>query len=86
MAAPWGPRATKLLSLPSPFLRFKRCQSFLKLFLSLLMAFFLTVGGSVLEFKIEPKRLREGRKNDIEKSRKKRDEQKNIKSDKKSFK
>ena len=38
------------------------------------------VGGSVWELKIDPKRLREEIKNDIEKKRKK--QTKNIKSDK----
>ena len=47
---------------------------------------FLRVGGSVSEIKIDPKRLREEIKNDIEKIRKKRGEHKSIKSDKKSFK
>ena len=40
------------------------------------------MGGSVWELKIDPKRLREEIKNDIEKRRKKRDEKKSIKSDK----
>ena len=47
---------------------------------------FLKVGGSVWEFKIVPKRLREEIKNDIEKQRKKRDENKSLKGDKKSSK
>ena len=41
------------------------------------------VGGSVYEFKIDPKRLREEIKNDIEKERTKRNEQKSIRNDKK---
>ena len=44
------------------------------------------VGTSVWELKIDPKRLREEIKNDIERRRKKKDEKKSIKSDKKSFK
>ena len=44
---------------------------------------FLRVGGSVWEFKIDPKRLREEIKVDIERRRKKKDEKKSIKSDKK---
>ena len=47
---------------------------------------FLRVGGSVWEFKIDPKRFREEIKNDIEKRRKKRDENKSLKGGKKSFK
>ena len=43
----------------------------------------MRVGGSVWELKIDPKRLREEIKNDIEKRRKKKDEKKSIKSDKK---
>ena len=46
----------------------------------------MRVGGSVREFKINPKRLREEIKNDIQKIRKQRDDKKSIKSDKKSFK
>ena len=46
----------------------------------------MRVGGSVWEFKNDPKRLREEIKNDIEKRRTKRDEKKKIKSEKKSFK
>ena len=41
------------------------------------------MGGSVWELKIDPKRLREEIKNDIEKRRKKINEKNNIKSDKK---
>ena len=44
------------------------------------------VGGSVWELKIDPKRFQEEIKNDIEKRRQKRDEQKIIKNDIKSFK
>ena len=44
------------------------------------------MGGSVWELKIDPKRLREGLKNDIEQRRKKRDEKKRLKGDKKSSK
>ena len=40
----------------------------------------------VWEFKIDPKRLREGIKNDIERRREKIDEKKSINNDKKSFK
>ena len=47
---------------------------------------FLRVGGSVWELKIDPKRLREEIKNDIERRRKKKYEKKSITSDKKSFK
>ena len=47
---------------------------------------FLTVGGSVWELKIDPKRLRKEIKNDIERRRKKIDENKSIKNDKKSSK
>ena len=46
----------------------------------------MRVGGSVWELKIDPKRLREEIKNDIEKRRTKRHEKKSIKNDKKSFK
>ena len=46
----------------------------------------MRVGRSVWELKIDPKRLREEIKNDIEKRRKKRDEQKSIENDKKSSK
>ena len=47
---------------------------------------FLRVGGSAWELKIDPKRFREKIKNDIEKRNTKRDENKSIKNDKKSFK
>ena len=47
---------------------------------------FLRFGGSSWRSKIDPKRLREKIKNDIEKRSTKRDENKNIKNDKKSFK
>ena len=47
---------------------------------------FLRVGGSIWELKIDPKRLREEIKNDIERRRNKRDEKKSIKSNKASFK
>ena len=47
---------------------------------------FLRVGGSVWELKIDPKRLREKIKNDIEMRRTKRGEEKGIKSDKRSSK
>ena len=40
------------------------------------------MGGSVWELKIDPKRLREEMKNDIELRRRNRDEKKSIKSDK----
>ena len=40
------------------------------------------VGGSVWELKIDPKRLREEIKNDIEKKERKTKNKKNIKSDK----
>ena len=46
----------------------------------------MKVGRPVWEFKIDPKRLREEIKNDIEKRRKKRDEHKSINGDKKSSK
>ena len=46
----------------------------------------MRVGGSVWEFKIDPKRLREEIKNDIEIRRQKIDEKKTIKNDKKSIK
>ena len=46
----------------------------------------MRVGGSVWELNIDPKRLREEIKNDIEKRRKKRYEQKTINNDKKSSK
>ena len=49
-------------------------------------ATFSRVGGSVWELKIDPKRLREEIKNDIERRRKKRSEKKTIENDKKSFK
>ena len=41
------------------------------------------MGGSVWELKIDPKRVREVIRNDIEKRRKKKDGKKSIKSDKK---
>ena len=44
----------------------------------------MRVGGSVWELKIDPKRLREEIKNDIEKQRKKRDEHKNFKGEQKT--
>ena len=44
------------------------------------------MGGSVWELQIDPKRLREQIKNDIEKIRKKSDENKSPKGDKKSSK
>ena len=46
----------------------------------------MRVGGSIWELKINPKRLREEIKNDIERRRWNIDEKKTIKSDKKSFK
>ena len=46
----------------------------------------LRVGGAVWELKIDPRRLGQEKKNDIEKQRKKRDEKKSIKSDKNSSK
>ena len=52
----------------------------------LIKSIFLRVGRSVWELKFDPKRLREEIKNDIEKRRKKRDEQKSLKGDKKSSK
>ena len=46
----------------------------------------MRVGGSVWELKIDPKRLREEIKHDIEQLRKKKDENKSLKGDKKSSK
>ena len=46
----------------------------------------LRVGGSLWELNIDPKRLRKEIKNDIEKQRKRRDENKSFKGDKKSSK
>ena len=46
----------------------------------------MRVGGSAWELKIDPKRLREEIKNDIERRRQKIDEKKSIENDKKSFK
>ena len=46
----------------------------------------MRVGGSAWELKIDPRRLRKKRNNDIEKRRTKIDEEKNIENDKKGSK
>ena len=59
---------------------FQKCKAFSR------KSTCLKVGGSVWELKIDPKRLREEIKTDIEKQRKNRDENKSLKGDKKSSK